>query len=353
MKRVLIIGGSGFIGTTCQEAWRRKYQLIAIDRDPPRERFPEVKYGIADILNRSDLQRTILELEPDHIVHLAARARVQDGVTDPIGTFRTNVEGTINVLEAAARVPELGKCVVASSETVYGVVETYPTPEELGPGKPTSAYAASKAAADLLAQRLGERFVVARSAMGCGPRSSPVEQVTSRFILNVLQGKPLKFPGLPPSAVVTGGLVAWDDDGVQARGRPDAAVAHPTRDISPAWNFAHGVSLILDNPDASGVYNLGSGTELTILELARRAIRVLGRGELGYDASFAYRSGEAGYRTALDISRARKDLGYEPQVSLERAIKLTATWMEAHPDYWQRKRVPWHEAWTAWTEVAA
>jgi UDP-glucose 4-epimerase len=260
------------------------------------------------------------------------------------------VDGTINVLEAARRAAGLKTLVTTSSETVYGAVETYPTPEELGPGKPLSMYAASKAAADLLTQQFpapkGARFLVARSAMGAGPRSSPSEQVVSRFVQNSLQGKPLKFPGerkwvSTPGTLSIGTMPAhghWENVSVN--------VAHPTRDVSPALNFVHGVDLILQTPDAKGpVYNLGSGTEINILELAERVIKTLGEGSLEYDPAFSYRPGEVGYRTALSIEKARKDLGYESIVTLEDAVRLTAQWMRECPNYFEERRVPARARW--------
>src|SRR3990167_5934636 len=174
MKRVLVTGTSGFIGTSAVERFHKKYRLVGLDRVPPKERWPGVEYRVCDVLDREALARIIMEVDPDAIVHLAARARVSDGERDPVGTYRVNVEGTINVLEAAARCSAVEKVISISSEQVYGTVERFPTPEELGPGKPQNAYAASKAAADLLAQQFPSvPVVVARSAMGCGPRSSP------------------------------------------------------------------------------------------------------------------------------------------------------------------------------------
>lgn len=320
MRKIFVTGGSGFIGTTFVEAHRKDYDLVVIDRVPPRERFDSVEYRICDILDRDRLLQVVLEAEPDFIVHLAAKARVDDGMRDPVGTARTNVTGTINTLEAASIAPGLDKYIFVSSETVYGNVPVFPTPEELGPGKPISLYGATKAASDLITQQWpGLRTVVARSAMGAGPRSSPAEQVTSRFIKNVLDGKPLRFP--------TGSVV------------------HPTRDVSPAWNFVQGIANIIEHGDASGVYNLATGKEISILELAETVVRVMGRGEIKFDPDFHYRVGEAGFRTALSIERAERELGYKPVVSLERCIELTASWMERNPEYWSQRRVEAHDAW--------
>lgn len=334
--RVLLTGASGFIGATATEALGDRHEIVGLDRVAPKERFDDLpgyeatSYRLVDILDRAELRRTIVEAEPDAIVHLAARARVDDGVRDPVGTYRVNVEGTINVLEAAAACPDLQKCVVISSEAVYGPVETYPTPEHLGPGKPNTAYGASKGAADLLAQQFpGVNVIVARSAMGAGPRSSPAEQVTAKFIQNVLLGKPLRFPA----------------ESLFRPGLRDASFFHPTRDVSAAWNFVTGLGQILETPRAHGVYNLGSGREVSIHTLAEEVIDALGQGEILYDEAYRYREGEVGLRTFLDISRARKDFGYDPRVSLKACIRLTADWMKNNPSYWSRKRVGAHEAW--------
>lgn len=320
MRKILVTGTSGFIGCTFVEAHRARYNIVGVDRVPPKERFGGVDYKICDLLDRVEVNRVVLEAEPEAIVHLAAKARVDDGVRDPIGVYRTNVEATVNLLETAAAAPSVKKFVYISSETVYGVVETYPTPEELGPGKPLSVYAASKAAADLMVQQFkGVNTVVARSAMGAGPRGNPAEQVVPRFIANVLAGKPMRFPA--------------------------GNIVHPTRDVSPVWNFVQGIGLILDKKESSGVYNLGSGRELSILEVAQIVKDVLGRGKIEFDPAFQYRAGEVGYRTCLSIERARRELGFEPKVSLEECIRVTADWMQQHPTYWSERRVDAHDAW--------
>jgi len=305
--KILVTGTSGFAGTTFCEYFHKKYDLVGVDWNPPKEKFPNVKYYQADILDLHQLKEVFFKENPSRVVHFAAQARVEASLINPMGTFQINVAGTINMLEMA-KLLNLEQFIYVSSEVIYGVAESYPC-REIQSFKPDSPYAASKVSGDVITQNArGVNWVVARPGMGYGPRSNPKEQVVARFLWNIIHGKPMRFPA-------------------------DKNVAHPTRDLNYIGNFMDGLSLLIEK-NARGVYNLASGRETSMLQLAEIIIEVLGKGEIVVDPNFHYREGEEGMRTWLDVSKAQADLGYDPRVPLEEGIKITYEWMEKHLDYW-------------------
>ena len=307
MAKILVTGTSGFAGTSFCEYFHKKHEIIGVDWRPPKEKFTHVKYYETDILNLNQLREVFFKENPSRVVHFAAQARIEASLVNPVGTFQVNVAGTINMLEMA-KLLNLDQFIYVSSEVIYGKSDTYPC-KEIQSFKPDSPYAASKVAGDVITQNAkGVNWVVARPGMGYGPRSNPEEQVVARFLWNVIFDKPLRFPA-------------------------DKNVIHPTRDINYIGNFMEGIQLIIEH-DARGLYNLGSGKETSMLELAQIIVRVLEKGKLVFDPSFHYREGEEGMRTFLDISKARNEFGYEPKVSLEEGIKITYDWLRRNLDYW-------------------
>jgi len=232
-------------------------------------------------------------------------------------TYSDNVLATLNLIAGAEALPRRKPTFLyASSETVYGDTTIYPSVEG-APLNPLSPYAASKAACELLVTRaFPSKSLIIRSGMGYGPRSDPSAQVVARFITHSLTGRPILFPeGTPPSA-------------------------HPTRDVNFVGNFLDGVELAL-RAGANGTFNVASGSELSILELAKAIVRVVGRGEIVMTSRFKYRPGELGARTWLDTSKAREAFGYVPQVGLNEGLRRTAEWYESNPDYFApRIRAP-------------
>lgn len=303
--RVLVTGSSGFIGTSFLEVYAGKAELFGIDRCAPGEPVDGVQYHELDLAALERLGPVLQRISPNIVVHLAAQARVEPSLNDPIGTYRDNVVATVNLIQAAVELgSSLQMFVYASSETIYGPAIQYPTPESASPN-PQSPYAASKVAAESLVRAaLKDRSVVVRSGMGYGPRSNPKAQVVARFVQRALRDEPLKFPA-------------------------STFAAHPTRDVNYVTNFVDGVRLAIES-GASGTFNIASGRETSVLDLAKAVIRKAGAGRIDFDPSWTYREGEEGLRTWLDISKARDAFGYRPRVDLEEGLERTVSWMRSH-----------------------
>ncbi len=322
--RVLVTGGCGFIGS----ALLRRLLAGGVERvvnldaltyagrlanqeelaGDPRYRF--VHGRVEDVA----LVRELLEAEAiEAVLHLAAESHVDRSLRAPQIFVTTNVVGTSVLLEAALRAPSVRRFLLLSTDEVYG-----PTPEgtsfdEGAPLAPTNPYAASKAAADLLAGSYARSFgldlVVLRSSNNLGPRQAP-EKLVPLAILCAREGLPIPIYG----------------DGLQQR------------DWLHVEDCCTAIGDALARGEAGAVYNLSSGRTCSNLELARGILARLGRGpELC--AHVADRPAhDRCYR--IDSSRLRRELGWAPAYELERALDATVAWYLDHPAWWQEVREP-------------
>jgi nucleoside-diphosphate-sugar epimerase len=116
-------------------------------------------------------------------------------------------------------------------------------------------------------------------------------------------------------------------------------LGHPTRDTNFVGNFLDGLELAL-RAGATGTYNIASGREVSILDLAKSVIQATGTGAILRSDEFQYRAGEAGVRTWLDVSKGHDAFGYSPKVSLEDGLRPTVEWYRLHRDYFHKTQEP-------------
>jgi UDP-glucose 4-epimerase len=254
------------------------------------------------------------EVEPafagglDAVCHIAGQVSIIRAFSDPVGDLRTNVEGTLKVLQLCLKykVPRL---IHASSMTLYGDCRTVPTPET-EPANPDSYYGITKQAAERYVHATAERpdlgfdFRVTSlrmfSVYGPGQSfSNPYQGVLGIFSGNVLRGEPITIFG----------------DGNQ------------TRDFVYVGDIVEGWVRALESPAAAGgVFNLGSGRSLSINELAQSVVAAFGHKPGSYKITHAPgRPGEQRMVQA-DISRARSVLDWEPRTTFERGLAETVRW---------------------------
>jgi UDP-glucose 4-epimerase len=232
------------------------------------------------------------------IFHQAAMRSVPRSVKDPLGANATNVNGTLNVLEAARRC-RVPRVVYASSSSVYGDRPDLPKREDQPPA-PVSPYAVSKAAGEQYAaiwtRLYGVETVGLRYFNVFGPRQDPKSEyaaVIPRFILWGLSRRPLEIHG----------------DGTQSR------------DFTYIDNVVEANILAAKAPGASGeVFNVGCGSRVSLLEIVAKLEAIVGRRlERRHTPS---RAGDVSH-TLADVSKAKRLLGYAPLVDFDEGFRRT------------------------------
>jgi UDP-glucose 4-epimerase len=308
--RVLITGGAGFIGSHLADRLvAERHDVIVLDNESTgvRANVPEAaKYIKGDVSRIADLDEAFAA-GLDAVCHIAGQVSLIRSYTDPAIDLRTNVAGTLNVLQQCLkhRVPRL---LYASSMQAYGNTTVLPTPEDTR-CEPASYYGITKYAAERYVRATAERpdlgfelnVTCFRMYNVYGPRQAvdnPYQGVLGIFVGNVLRREPITIFG----------------DGEQSR---DFVYID---DVVRAWAGA------LCNPASyGGVFNLGSGRQLAIKELARIIGQTVG-GTPEYPIVYKpTRPGELRHVEA-DISRARSVLGWQPGISLERGLVEAARW---------------------------
>ncbi len=290
--RVLVTGGSGFIGrSVLEELLIRGHEVLSLDLVEPSITVPFV---IGDVRDPETLRNAAEGV--DAIVHLAAIVSAVEAMERPLDTFRTNVEGTLNVAEAARR--EDAKVIYASSVAVYGEPKVLPVSED-HPVHPTNVYGSTKLAGESLLLGYGGSYGLPVTSLrffnvyGPHMKPGPYAGVIYKFLERIREEKPLRIEG----------------DGRQ------------TRDFVYVGDVARAVVLALES-DATGVYNVGTGREISILDLARLLFDLTGR-DTGLEFAPA-RPGDI-RRSRADISKIR-ELGWEPSLSLEEGLRRTIEW---------------------------
>ena len=309
----LITGGAGFIGSHLAEALLAGGDDVTIIDDLSTGRMqniahlrdhPGFRFAIDTVTNAMVLDRLVSEC--DTILHLAAAVGVELIIRDPVRTIETNILGTHAVLQAAVRYRK--KVLLASTSEVYGKGVRVPFAEDddrvLGPTtKSRWSYADSKAIDEFLGlayhKQYGLPVIIARFFNTVGPRQTGrYGMVIPRFVRQALAGEPLTVYG----------------DGRQ------------TRCFCNVADTVAAVVALIDAPGAVGeVINVGATEEVTILDLARAVLTLVGRDPneitlVPYDD--AYEPGfEDMRRRVPDVTKIRRLIGWEPHVSLEETLR--------------------------------
>ncbi len=314
--RVLVTGGAGFIGSHFVERLLQghsDWEIVNLDALTYAgsaenlagfEELPGYRFVRGDICD-AELVESLFREGIDLVAHLAAESHVDRSLEDPCRFIRTNVEGT-QVLLNAARRHGVERFLQVSTDEVYGPLESGEA-EEGSPLNPSSPYAASKAAGDLLAlaahRTWGLPVVVTRSANNYGPRQHP-EKLIPRMTLRALRELSLPVYG----------------DGLQVRDW--LWVEDQCRALE--------LALVLGRPGE--VYNIPGGCELSNLELLGKILERLGK-PASLIRHVADRPGHD-RRYAMSGEKARRELEYEPETPFEEGLIRTLRWYEEHRERW-------------------
>lgn len=302
--RYLITGGCGFIGVNLIDLLLEKTdaEMIVLDnlsegRESDLPDTSRVTFVKGDITKKEDVDRAIDGCSA--VVNLAAQTGVVPSMDDPATDARINVLGFLNVL-LAARDAKINRVVHASSAAPVGEQEM-PIHEEKLPS-PMSPYAASKLSgegyASAFAHSFGMNTVVLRFSNAYGPRSYHKGSVIAKFMKRVQEGKPLVVYG----------------DGEQTRD-----FVH-VKDISTAIYKS-----MTCNLEGFNLFQIGTGVETSINQLVELF-------KQHFDVPVSYEEPRAGemVRNFADISKARRMLGYEPTIGLDKGLEETFEWFRKY-----------------------
>jgi UDP-glucose 4-epimerase len=312
--RVLVTGGAGFIGThLCRRLLADGHTVSVVDNEFNGRRSnlpPGVSFTFGDVAKVAEIE-PVFSRGLDAICHIAGQVSIIRSFTNPVVDLRTNVEGTLNVLQLCLKykVPRL---LYASSMTIYGNCQTVPTPET-EPCWPDSYYGITKLAGERYVHATAERpdlgfdFQVTSlrmySVYGPGQAfDNPYQGVLGIFLGNLMRGEPITIFG----------------DGEQ------------TRDFVYISDIVEGWVRALQTPAANGrVINLGSGRSLSINQLAEAAIGAFGGAPGAHKIVRApARPGEQ-RSVRADIGQAKSILGWEPRTTFEGGLVETLGWARA------------------------
>ena len=302
MKKVVVTGGAGFIGShLTQELIKRGSYVVIVD-DLSTGNLNNVesvlRKGEADFIQGTVTDLALLQKAFDraeYVFHQAAIPSVPRSIEYPLASHEANITGTLNVL-LAARDAGIKKVVYASSSSVYGDTPTLPKKEEMIP-RPQSPYAVTKLAGEYYCQTFQDVYALPTACLRYfnvyGPRQDPNSQyaaVVPKFIQRIAQGIPPMIFG----------------DGEQ------------TRDFTFIGDVVE-ANILAAESDATGVFNIGRGERITVRELAGLTVSIMGRDMK--PVHHEPRPGDVRHSLA-DITRAM-GFGYSPAYDVQRGLKET------------------------------
>jgi dTDP-glucose 4,6-dehydratase len=330
--RILVTGGAGFIGSNFVRFWLERHpddHVVVLDlltyagnRASLDDVAERVVFVEGDIGDGELVERVLRDEELDTVVNFAAESHNSLAVVDPGRFFRTNVLGTQTLLEAA-RAIGLQRFHHISTCEVYGdlPLDTDELFTEESPYRPRTPYNASKASADHAVRAYSETYGLPVTITNCsnnyGPYQFP-EKVIPLFVTNALDDQPL----------------------------PLYASTQNRREWLHAFDHCTAIELVLQAGVEGETYNVGSGVEKSIEEIADGVLELTGK-PASLKTIVPDRPGHD-RRYLLDSSKLRRELGWEPVIEFERGLEETVAWYAEQRVWWEplKGRAPVEE--TAW-----
>jgi dTDP-glucose 4,6-dehydratase len=320
---ILITGGAGFIGSHVVRLFVNKYpDTLIVNLDALTyagnlenlsdiDHKPNYAFERADIGDAGQVDAIFEKYNFDGVIHLAAESHVDRSIEDPLAFVRTNVIGTVNLLNAARHAWkdqfEGKRFYHISTDEVYGTLGETGLFMETTPYDPNSPYSASKASSDHFVRAYGETYglpyVVTNCSNNYGPNQFP-EKLIPLFIHNVQQNKPLPVYG----------------DGKY------------TRDWLYVLDHAIAIDLVYHKGNNGETYNIGGFNEWQNIDLIKTLCKLmdekLGRAAGTSENLISYVKDRPGHdrRYAIDASKINLELGWKPSVTFEQGLSETIDW---------------------------
>ena len=316
--KILVTGAEGFIGSHLTELLVEKgYEVKAFVRYnftnnwgwlESSKYLKDIEIYTGDVRDYDSVYDAIKDV--DVVFHLAALIGIPYSYVSPLAYIKTNTEGTYNILEAGRKLG-VDRIIVTSTSEIYGTAQYVPI-DEKHPYNPQSPYAASKASADHLALSYYRSFstpvTIIRPFNTYGPRQS-ARAIIPTIVTQILSGK---------TQIRLGSLT-------------------PTRDLNYVKDTANGfITVGLHEKTIGDVYNIGSGREISIGELAQKIVDLLGRRvEIVQDEQRVRPEKSEVERLLCNADKAKALTEWEPKYTLEEGLKETIEWIQNNMQYYK------------------
>ncbi len=317
-KKILVTGGAGFIGSCFVRHMLKKYsdyKIINLDALTYAGNIENLKdidsnsnytFVHGNICDKNLVRDLVSQV--DFVVNFAAESHVDRSITGPEIFIETNVQGTLNLLQASK---ELGieKFLQVSTDEVYGSLGQTGYFYETTPIQPNSPYSASKASADLLVRAYFETYKLpvlnTRCSNNYGPYQYP-EKLIPFFISKLLKGEKVPVYG----------------DGLNVR------------DWLYVYDHCEAIDVVLHKGKIGEVYNIGGHNEKTNMEITKLILEAMGKDE----SSIEYVQDRLGHdkRYAIDNTKIQTELGWQPSLTFEEGIKITIDWYLKNQDWMEQ-----------------
>ncbi|MTI80580.1 MAG: dTDP-glucose 4,6-dehydratase [Firmicutes bacterium] len=319
MKKILVTGGAGFIGSNFVKYMldnHKDYKISNLDlltyagnleNLKEIENHPNYTFVKGDICDQSLINKLVSD-GVNYIINFAAESHVDRSIEDPSAFIRTNIMGTQVLLDTALK-NNIEKFVQVSTDEVYGSLGQTGYFTEETPLAPNSPYSASKTSADLLVRAYYETYNlpvnITRCSNNYGPYQFP-EKLIPLMVSNALEDKPLPVYG----------------NGLNVR------------DWLHVKDHCSAIDVVLGEAKPGEVYNIGGNYERTNIEIVKAILRHLDKPE----SLITYVKDRPGHdlRYAIDSTKIKEDLGWEPKYTFEQGIKETINWYCSNTEWWQK-----------------